>query len=108
MGPLPKAVFLLFLRHPEGIMFKRMSEWKNELLGLYCRCAGRVADEEVRQSVDKLTDPLSNSLNEKCSRIREAFLREMDDSIACYYYITGSRATPKGIQLDRELVEWGK
>lgn len=107
MGPLPKAVFLLFLRHPEGIMFKRISEWKNELLGLYCRCAGRVVDEEVRQSVDKLTDPLSNSLNEKCSRIREAFLREMDDSIARNYYITGDRATPKRIQLDRELVEWG-
>lgn len=108
MGPLPKAVFLLFLRHPEGIMFKRLSEWKNELLGLYCRCAGRVADEEVRQSVDKLTDPLNNSLNEKCSRIREAFLREMDDTIARNYYITGDRATPKRIQLDRELVEWGK
>lgn len=108
MGPLPKAVFLLFLRHPEGIMFKRMSEWKNELLGLYCRCAGRVVDEEMRHSVEKLTDPLSNSLNEKCSRIREAFLREMDDTIACNYYITGDRATPKRIRLDRELVEWEK
>ena len=108
MGPLPKAVFLLFLRHPEGIMFKLMSEWKNELLGLYCRCSGRQPDEEMRQSVEKLTDPLSNSLNEKCSRIREAFLREMDDTIARNYYITGDRATPKRIQLDRELVEWGK
>ena len=108
MGPLPKAVFLLFLRHPEGIMFKLMSEWKNELLGLYCRCSRRQPDEEMRQSVEKLTDPLSNSLNEKCSRIREAFLREMDDSIASHYYITGDRATPKRIQLDRELVEWGK
>lgn len=108
MGPLPKAVFLLFLRHPEGIMFKLMSEWKNELLGLYCRCSGRQPDEEMRQSVENLTDPLNNSLNEKCSRIREAFLREMDDSIASHYYITGDRATPKRIQLDRELVEWGK
>lgn len=104
MGPLPKAVFLLFLRHPEGIMFKLMSEWKNELLGLYCRCSGRQPDEEMRQSVEKLTDPLSNSLNEKCSRIREAFLREMDDSIACHYNI----ATPKRIKLDRGLVEWEK
>ena len=85
-----------------------MLEWKNELLGLYCRCAGRVVDEEVRQSVGKLTDPLNNSLNEKCSRIREAFLREMDDSIACHYYITGSRATPKRIRLYRELWSEGK
>ena len=106
MRPLPKAVFLLFLKHPEGIMFKRMLEWREELLELYCRCSGREPDEEIRQSVDKLTDPLNNSLNEKCSRIREAFLREMDDSIASHYYITGDRATPKCIQLDRELVEW--
>ena len=107
MGPLPKAVFLLFLRHPEGIMFKRISEWGSELLDLYSRCSGREVDKEMRQRVDVLTDPLSNSLNEKCSRIREAFLREMDDSIARNYYITGSRATPKRIQLDRGLVEWG-
>ena len=62
-----------------------MLEWKNELLGLYCRCAGRVVDEEVRQSVGKLTNPLNNSLNEKCSR-----------------------ATPKHIILDRRMVEWEK
>ena len=108
MGPLPKAVFLLFLQHPEGILFKRMSEWRGELLILYRRCSGRELDEEMRQSVNKLVDPLSNSLNEKCSRIREAFLREMDDSIASHYYITGDRATPKRIRLDRELVKWEK
>ncbi len=108
MGPLPKAVFLLFLRHPEGILFKRISECRGELLILYRHCSGRELDEEMRQSVNKLVDPLSNSLNEKCSRIREAFLREMDDSIASHYYITGDRATPKRIRLDRKLVEWGK
>lgn len=59
----------------------------------------------LSQANSNLVDPLSNSLNEKCSRIREAFLREMDDSIACHYYITGDRATPKRIKLDRKLVE---
>ena len=71
-------------------------------------CTGRETDMEMRQSVANRVDPLSNSLNEKCSRIREAFLREMDDSIACHYYITGDRATPKRIKLDRKLVEWEK
>ena len=92
----------------KDILFKRISEWKNELLVLYCCCIGREPDMEMRQSVANLVDPLSNSLNEKCSRIREAFLREMDDSIACHYYITGDRATPKRIKLDRKLVEWEK
>lgn len=78
------------------------------MLVLYCCCTGREPDMEMRQSVDNLVDPLSNSLNEKCSCIREAFLREMDDSIACHYYITGDRATPKRIKLDRGLVEWEK
>lgn len=106
MTPLVKAVYLLFLKHPEGIMFKRISEWGSELLDLYSRCSGREPDMEMRQSVDNLVDPLNNSLNEKCSRIREAFLREMDDSMACHYYITGSRATPKRIILDRRMVKW--
>lgn len=108
MSPLVKAVYLLFLKHPEGIMFKRISELEDELLEWYCKCCGRNANSDMRESVRLLVNPLSNSLNEKCSRIREAFLREMDDTLARHYYITGNRATPKRIILDRKMVKWEK
>ena len=30
MEPINKAVFLLFLRHPEGIVFKYLPDYRNE------------------------------------------------------------------------------
>jgi hypothetical protein len=60
----------------------------------------------MRASVAAICNPLNNSINEKCSRIREAFLREFTDTIACNYYITGDRATPKGIRLERNLLRF--
>ena len=106
MTPLVKAVYVLFLNHPEGIVFKEIGNWKWELLELYERVSGNEADSEMRASVAAVCNPLNNSINEKCSRIREAFLREIDDTIACNYYITGERATPKGIRLDRDLLQF--
>ncbi|MCQ2280587.1 MAG: hypothetical protein MJZ49_07285 [Bacteroidales bacterium] len=108
MGPLPKAVFFFFLRHPEGIIFKHLVNHREELLELYCQTSGREVDAEMRGSIQSLTDPLSNSINEKCSRIREAFLKELEERLATPYVVTGDKATPKRIKLPRELVEWRK
>lgn len=108
MGPLPKAVFFFFLRHPEGIIFKHLVNHREELLELYCQTSGREADAEMRESIQSLTNPLSNSINEKCSRIREAFLKELEERLATPYVVTGDKATPKTITLPRELVEWRK
>lgn len=106
MGPLPKAVFFFFLRHPEGIIFKHLVNHREELLELYCRTSGREADAEMRESIQSLTNPLSNSINEKCSRIREAFLKELEERLATPYVVTGDKATPKRIKLPRKLLEW--
>ena len=57
LQPVHKAVYLLFLAHPEG------------------------------ESVDKLIDPLDNAINEKCSRIKKVFLDLMDEYRASYYII---------------------
>ena len=59
-------------------------------------------------SIRKLTDPLDNSVHEKCSRIREAFLRVVADDIAQNYYITGDRGDDKKVLLDRELLIYEK
>jgi len=104
MGPMPKAVFLLFLRHPEGIVFKHISDYYDEILALYLKVSGKELDAEIKASMKQLTDPFRNTLNENCSHIRRAFLQEFDDELAKYYYVTGERATPKQIRLPRNLV----
>ena len=37
MEPLVKAVYLLFLKHPEGIVFKCLPDYRKELAELYKR-----------------------------------------------------------------------
>ena len=106
MQPLPKAVFFLFLQHPEGIQFKQLNNYFPELLEIYKHVGNREIEENILNSIGDITDPTKNSINEKCSRIREAFLKHFDTAYAQYYYITGKRGEPKKITLPRELVDW--
>ena len=104
MHPLPKAVYLLFLLHPEGILFKYLIDYRDELIQIYKKVSGREDIKQMEQSIHNVVNPSLNSINEKCSRIKEAFVKHFDDSIAQHYYITGGKASPKKIILDRELV----
>lgn len=106
MQPLPKAVFFLFLQHPEGIPFKQLDYYFPELLEIYKHVGNREIEENILHSIGDITDPTKNSINEKCSRIREAFLKHFDAAYAQYYYITGKRGEPKKITLPREFVDW--
>lgn len=107
MPPLSKAIYMLYLRHPEGIKFSNLPDYREEVLRMYEMISGRDSREEIRRSIDDVTDPTRNSINEKCSRIKQAFLREFDDSIAQNYYITGKQGEAKKILLPRDKVIWG-
>ena len=58
------------------------------------------------QSIEDVTNPLLNSINEKCARIRSAFVKEFDEGLAKNYFVTGERGDVKKISLPRDLVEW--
>ena len=88
LTPVHKAVYLLFLNHPEGIEFKRLREFREELLGYYMAMARSMDMQTVIDSVEMLIDPLNNSINEKCSRIKSVFLGVMDEYRANYYIIS--------------------
>lgn len=105
MHPLPKAIYLLFLKHPEGILFKSLPNFKQELTAIYKKISSFDDTSRIEASIADVTDPSKNAINEKCSRIREAFVKEFDDTIAQQYYITGNRAEPKRIQIDRAMVK---
>lgn len=106
MTPLVKAVYLLFLRHPEGIIFKHLPDYQTELMDIYQKIKGESLDEKMIRSVQDVTDPTKNSINEKCARIREAFVGRFDERLAVTYIVRGERGAPKLISLPRELVEW--
>ena len=106
MEPMNKAVFLLFLRHPEGIVFKELPDYREELAEIYQKIKPLGLNERVIQSIEDVTNPLLNSINEKCARIRGAFISQFDESLARHYYIYGRRGEPKKISLPRDLVVW--
>ena len=88
LQPVHKAVYLLFLAHPEGIEFKRLADYREELTRYYMATAKIMDKEKVIESVDHLIDPLDNAINEKCSRIKKVFLELMDEYTASYYIIS--------------------
>ena len=106
MEPLVKSVYLLFLMHPEGIIFKDLPDYRHELADIYNKVRPWGLTDRAIRSIEDVTNPLLNSINEKCTRIRGAFLGEFDDYMAKHYYISGSRGTAKRITLPRDLVVW--
>lgn len=106
MEPLTKAVYLLFLKHPEGIAFKTLPDYRKELAELYNIIKPLGFNDRVIKSIEDVTNPTLNSINEKCSRIKAAFLAEVDASLVDHYYITGKSGEEKKITLPRKLVTW--
>ena len=106
MEPLVKAVYLLFLKHPEGILFKELCDFREELLDIYKGLKPLGLNKRTIQSIEDVTNPLLNSINEKCARIRSAFVKEFDEGLAKNYFVTGERGDVKKISLPRDLVEW--
>ena len=106
MEPLVKAVYLLFLNHPEGILFKKLPDYRQELTNIYNKIKVSGLTDRSLQSIEDVTNPLLNSINEKCARIRGAFVGQFDDHMARNYYIDGLRGEAKKINLPRGLVVW--
>ena len=106
MEPLVKAVYLLFLSHPEGIVLKCLSDYRKELTQLYLLLRPAGLTDRVLQSIEDVTNPTLNSINEKCARIRKIFSSILPPSVARYYSISGKRGEPKKIDLVRANVVW--
>ena len=106
MEPIVKAVYLLFLNHPEGIVFKHLPDYRQELVENYQKIKPLGLTERAIRSIEDVTNPLLNSINEKCSRVRAAFQSEVDPTLLEQYIIIGKSGEAKKIALPRDLVVW--
>ena len=106
MEPLVKAVYLLFLKHSEGIVFKHLPDHRKELAEIYQKIKPVGLNERAIRSIEDVTNPLLNSINEKCSRVRAAFLPVVDATLLEQYIITGKSGEIKKVTLPRDLVVW--
>ena len=106
MSPLDKAVYILFLKHPEGINFSYLPDYREELMEIYKKLMNYRTTAAMLRSVEDVTDPTKNSINEKCARIRRAFVETFGSYNAEPYCISGPRGEAKRIELDRKYVDW--
>lgn len=105
MDTRAKAFYFLFLRHPEGIRYKDMADYREELMDIYWSLADR-DKADVEKTIDTLIDPLGNEMNVCASRIKAAFRNQVGDHVAKFYILEGPAGGKKKVPLDRDLVIW--
>ena len=106
MRPMSKAVFLLFLKHPEGIAFSDLGLYRHELETLYRHISNKGSNEEIERCLRRVLDAASREVNIAVSRSSEALSRIVEEEWLPAYVISGERSGPKRIRLDRRLVVW--
>lgn len=101
-----KALYFLFLNHPEGIVLQHLGDYHNELVNYYKQTNNGVLTPKMEESIRKLETYGNNQLHVVIARIREAFCVKFDERLARNYFIRGEKGQPYIISLDQELIKW--
>lgn len=105
LEPLPKAIYLLFLRHPEGILLKNIVDYRQELEFIYRKVSTRKNPTVIRRLLDDVTNPLNNLLNKNLSIIRAAFLKKLSDEDAKNLIPIRNRGREQYVLLDVSCIK---
>lgn len=106
LRPLVKTLFILFLRHPEGILLKQRDCFRAELEEIYSTINPNTFREDVKARVARLVDLEDNSFSEKASVLNARLKELLPDEIAGEYQIKGHNGCPRKIRLNPLLVHW--
>lgn len=106
MPYLPKTVFIFFLLHEEGIEFKSMHYYIQELYEIYQIVALERNTEagKIRRSIINLVEPVNNRIYEICSIIRRNLIKVVPPSTISLYCITGKRGEKRRIRIGRMMM----
>lgn len=106
MTPILKAFYFLYLKHPEGIEFNLLPDYRDELLGLYKRIKSSLFSRKAIGSIDKIMDYDSNYRHETRSKINAIIRGHLDERFASFYYIAGKKGDPFRISLPPHMITW--
>ncbi len=92
LTPLQKSFYILYLRHSEGIEYKKVQDYKDELRSIYTTLADRGDNDDIERRLNEMCDPLdSTRRNNYSNKIYSAFAEVMTDAFATEYSIVGER-----------------
>lgn len=106
LRPLVKALFILFLKHPEGILLKQRDLYQEELEEIYSVISPVLAKEVVQDRVYRLVNIQDNSFSEKASVLNARLDDLLPKGTADCYKIQGYNGHPRRIPLNPLLVSW--
>jgi hypothetical protein len=106
MPSMEKALYLLFLNHPEGIYLSELSNYQDELSEIYRGISTRGLREDMNQRIRDMLNALRDQLSVKISRIKKAFTDAIGTSLADWYIIQGPNSERKSIKLNRTLIKY--
>ena len=106
LRPLVKTLFILFLRHPEGILLKQRDSFRAELEEIYSTINPNTFREDVKARIARLVDLEDNSFSEKASVLNARLEELLPEGIAGDYQIQGYNGCPRKIALNPLLVHW--
>lgn len=106
LKPLCKVLFLLFLAHPEGIDFKHIARYEDEIMSYYQRISRRLDSRGMKDSVHRILNPDSNCLNTYRTALARALEKYIDPEMVGQYVIGGRKGEKHAIALDRAFVHW--
>ena len=106
LRPLVKTLFILFLRHPEGILLKQRDSFRAELEEIYSTINPNTFREDVKARIARLVDLEDNSFSEKASVLNARLEELLPEGIAGDYQIQGYNGCPRKIALNPLRVHW--
>lgn len=118
MPPVIKAIYLLFLRHPEGILLGNLSDYVEELSAISEKLG--ITDDDDLSFIAYCMIPELDLIDQVCGEIYAHFRERLDRKAAAPYIIQASPydfeldrgvpylyvGEPKKIVIDRSLVIW--
>ena len=106
LRPLVRALFILFLRHPEGIILKQREQYRQELEEIYSVISPTTDREDVTARIGRLVNLQDNSFSEKASVLNARLEALLPKGTAEDYKIQGYNGHPRKIPLNPLMVEW--
>ena len=106
LRPLVKTLFILFLKHPEGILLKQRDCFRAELEEIYGVISPNTDRDDVKARIARIVDLQDNSFSEKASVLNARLEEVLPEGIAGDYQIRGYNGCPRKIRLNPLLVHW--
>jgi hypothetical protein len=106
LSHLTKAIYFLFLKHPEGINLKELGNYKKELLTIYTSISNQLDYNKMAKSIDDVINIETKAIYTHLSRIKSAFYKIMDTSFAKYYIVSGSGENERIVLFNTKDIIW--